>query len=280
MSAKERILVTAALPYANGPLHVGHIAGAYLPADIYARYRRLKGDEVLYICGTDEHGTPITVSAEKEDVTPKDIVDKYHGMQADAFSRLGISFDNFSGTAREVHIKLSQEFFTKILEDGHIYTKTVERPYCDNCKRFLPDRYVKGLCPKCDSKDQRGDQCEDCGTQLEPHELVDAYCVLCRGTPRMRETKHWFFRLSEFGEPLREWVEGNTHWPSNARNFALGWIKEGLKDRAITRDLSWGVPVPLSDAQGKVLYVWFDAPIGYISSKFLISTIEPPPFYT
>jgi methionyl-tRNA synthetase len=261
-----RYLVTAALPYANGPLHVGHAVGAYIPADVYCRYLRQNGRDVLYICGTDEHGTPITVTADSEGVSPRDVVDKYHKIQEDAFKKLNISFDNFSGTARPMHHKLSQEFFTTVLEKGFVYEKTVERPYCPSCRKFLPDRYVKGTCPACDSPDQRGDQCESCGKQLEPHELKNAYCSLCKGKPEMRKTKHWFFRLSSLSKQLKEWVEGNTQWPSNARNFALGWLKEGLEDRAITRDIAWGIPVPLKGAEGKVLYVWFDAPIGYISS--------------
>jgi methionyl-tRNA synthetase len=264
--SKERVLVTSALPYANGPLHVGHAIGAYIPADVYARYHRVKGNDVLFICGTDEHGTPITVTAGQEGTTPKKVVDKYHGIIEDAFSRLGISFDNFSRTSNELHYKNSQEFFLRILEKGLIYKKTVERPYCPVCKRFLPDRFVKGVCPYCDADDQRGDQCEVCGKQLEPHELKNSYCIICHGKPEQRETEHWFFKLSEFSNKLKKWVQGNRHWPDNARNFALGWISEGLEDRAITRDLDWGVPVPLKEAEGKVLYVWFDAPIGYISS--------------
>jgi len=266
MPKEERILVTAALPYANGPLHIGHAIGAYIPADVYTRYNRLVGNDVIYICGTDEHGTPITVTAEQEGVTEKEIIDKYHKIQEDAFNNLGIDFDNFSGTAREIHYKISQDFFTKIYNKGLIETKTVERPYCPNCKRFLPDRYVKGTCPNCKSTDQRGDQCEKCGKQLEPHELLDPYCAICHGKPEQRKTKHWFFKLSEFSNDLEKWVERNKHWPANARNFALGWIKEGLEDRSITRDLKWGIPVPLKEAKDKVLYVWFDAPIGYISS--------------
>lgn len=268
-------MVTSALPYANGPLHVGHAIGAYLPADVYVRYLRASGHDVVFICGTDEHGTPITVTAEQEGVSPQKVVDKYHDMQLKAFHDLGVEFDNFSGTAREIHHKLSQEFFLKVLKAGFIKEKTVERPYCPNCKRFLPDRYVRGTCPSCESEDERGDQCEKCGKQLEPHELVKPYCSICRSTPEMRETRHWFFKLSEFGEKLKKWIEEkNDHWPPNARNFALGWIKEGLQDRAITRDLKWGIPVPEKDLdgnpidgrEGKVLYVWFDAPIGYISS--------------
>ena len=274
---KERFLVTAALPYANGPLHVGHAIGAYIPADVYVRYSRLAGKDVVFVCGTDEHGTPIAVAAEKEGITPKALVDKYHeGMVAD-FSKLGISFDNFSGTARPLHYKTSQDFFLDILKKGFIYKKTVERPYCPNCKRFLPDRYVRGICPHCKSKDERGDQCESCGKQLEPHELESSYCIICKNPPVMKETDHWFFKLSQFGELLREWAEGNRHWPDNARNFALGWIKEGLEDRAITRDIDWGVPVPVEGVKGKVLYVWFDAPIGYISAtKEWAETIKKP----
>jgi methionyl-tRNA synthetase len=264
--AKRRYLVTAALPYANGPIHIGHAIGCYIPADAYVRYHRMLGDEVVYICGTDEHGTPISVAAEQEGISPKALVDKYHDMHLKAFEGIGVRFDNFSGTARPLHYGVSQDFFRKILEKGLIYQKSVLRPYCPNCKRFLPDRYVKGVCPKCGSADERGDQCEKCSAQLEPHELKEPYCVICRNTPKMRETSHWFFKLSQMAEPLRVWVEGNRHWPTNARNFALGWIREGLQDRAITRDLNWGIPVPAEGGEGKVLYVWFDAPIGYISS--------------
>jgi methionyl-tRNA synthetase len=269
---KERYLVTAALPYANGPLHVGHAVGAYIPADVYSRYLRLKGHDAIYMCGTDEHGTPISVTAETEGITPQQVVDKYYTAISKAFSDLGVSFENFSRTTKKLHYKLSQDFFLKILERGFIYEKTVKRPYCPNCKRFLPDRYVRGVCPKCEAIDQRGDQCEKCGKQLEPHELVQPYCAICGNTPEQRETKHWFFKLSAFGNKLEDWIKGKSvvkmseNLPPNARNFALGWIKEGLQDRAITRDISWGVPVPLEGAEGKVLYVWFDAPIGYISA--------------
>jgi len=267
MAKKERYLVTAALPYANGPVHVGHAIGCYIPADVYTRYLRLSGADVLYICGTDEHGTPITVTAEAEGIAPKQVVEKYHVDQLRAFERLGIKFDNFSGTARPPHYELSQHFFKKALENGLLEKKTVERPYCPSCKRFLPDRYVKGTCPKCEAPDQKGDQCEKCGKQLEPHELIKPYCSICKTTPEHRETAHWFFKLSELAPKLEKWIAKEcTNWPANARNFALGWLKEGLEDRAITRDLSWGIPVPAEGGEGKVLYVWFDAPIGYISS--------------
>jgi len=266
MSEKERILVTAALPYANGPLHVGHAIGAYIPADVYARYQRAKGNDIIFICGTDEHGTPIAVTAEQEGIKPQEVVDKYYKLIAKAFSDLGMSFDNFSRTSIKLHHKNSQDFFVQILKNGFIYKKTVERPYCPKCKKFLPDRYVKGTCPHCGSADERGDQCEKCGKQLEPHELKKPYCAICKTKPEQKGTEHWFFKLSAFEEKLKEWVEKNDHWPANARNFALGWIKEGLEDRAITRDLAWGVKVPVEGAEGKVLYVWFDAPIGYISA--------------
>jgi len=261
-----RYLVTAALPYANGPIHIGHAIGCYIPADVYTRYHRLQGDEVIYICGTDEHGTPISVTAEQEGIDPQDVVKKYHDMHLDAFSGIRVEFTNFSGTARQIHIENSQDFFKTVAENGYVYKKTVRRPYCEGCKRFLPDRYVRGSCPQCESEDQRGDQCEKCGKQLEPHELLDPICSICGDTPVMQDTEHWFFKLTEVSEDLRKWIEENKHWPPNARNFALGWIREGLQDRAITRDLSWGVPVPEEGADGKVLYVWFDAPIGYISS--------------
>lgn len=263
---KERILVTAALPYANGPIHIGHAIGCYIPADVYVRYHRMIGDDVVYICGTDEHGTAISVAAEQEGMTPKQLVDKYHDMHLAAFEGIGVKFDNFSGTSRPIHYELSQDFFKTILGRGLIEKKTVLRPYCPKCNRFLPDRYVKGVCPKCGATDERGDQCEKCSTQLEPQELKNPYCVICKNAPQMRETSHWFFKLSKMSPKLKEWVEDNRHWPDNARNFALGWIKEGLQDRSITRDLNWGIPVPVEGAEGKVLYVWFDAPIGYISS--------------
>jgi methionyl-tRNA synthetase len=263
---KEKILVTSALPYANGPLHVGHAIGAYIPADLYVRYNRMKGNDVVFVGGTDEHGTPIAVAAEKEGVSPQVIVDRYHEAIKKSFVDLGISFDNFSRTTRSIHYETSQQFFKDILEKGFIYKKVVERPYCNSCKRFLPDRYVRGICPHCESKDERGDQCEACGKQLEPHELKESYCVTCRSPPVMKSTEHWFFKLSGFSAELHEWIDENRHWPDNARNFSLGWIKDGLEDRAITRDLSWGVPVPVEGAKGKVLYVWFDAPIGYISA--------------
>ena len=263
---KFRILVTAALPYANGPAHIGHAIGAYIPADIYTRYHRMVGNDVIYICGTDEHGTPISVTAEQEKVNPKKVVDKYHKIISESFNRLGITFDNFSGTTHGKHYEIAQGFFTTILDKGLIYPKEVSRPFCPSCQRFLPDRYVRGVCPKCGAADQRGDQCEECGKQLEPDELKKPYCSICHTTPEMKVTKHWYFKLSKFSGKLKKWIQANKHWPDNSRNFCLSWIREGLEDRAITRDMKWGIPVPLKEAKGKVLYVWFDAPIGYISA--------------
>ncbi len=264
---KKKVLVTSALPYANGPLHIGHIAGAYLPADIYTRFKRLKGDEVIHICGTDEHGVAITIAAEKAGKSPREIVDYYYEDIKRGFERLGIAFDNFSRTSREIHHENSQKFFLRVYEKGYIYKKELEQLYCPHCKRFLPDRYVVGTCPYCGYENARGDQCEKCGRWLEPTELINPRCAICGSTPIIKETYHYYFKLSEFSEPLREWLESKTHWKENVRRTALSWIRDGLRDRAITRDLEWGVKVPLPEAEGKVLYVWFDAPIGYISSN-------------
>lgn len=263
---KERILVTSALPYANGPLHVGHAIGAYIPADIYARYHRLKGNDIVFICGTDEHGTPISIAADKEGISPKEVVDKYHKIIVDAFEKLGIEFDNFSRTTKQLHYRTAQDFFLKILRKGLVYKKKVLRFYCENCRRFLADRYVNGTCPYCGSTGERGDQCESCGRQFDATELKNPKCAICNGTPREKETEHFYFKLSKFSDQLKDWIKKNEHWPENARNFSLKWISEGLEDRAITRDLSWGVPVPLEGMKDKVLYVWFEAPIGYISA--------------
>lgn len=263
----ERYLVTAALPYASGPRHIGHAAGVYIPADIYARYHRMKGHDVVFICGTDEHGTPITVQAAQEGVRPIDIADRYHKVIKDSFDKLGFSFDNFSRTTREIHYRLAQDFFTTLYKKGYIYEKEVELLYCSNCKRFLPDRYVEGVCPHCGAEAARGDQCDACGRILNPTDLVNPHCVICNTAPTTRKSLQWFFKLSAFEDAIKKMLEENRHWPDNVRNFCLQLIeKEGLKDRDITRDLEWGIPVPLPEAKGKVLYVWFDAPIGYISA--------------
>ncbi len=261
-----KILVTSALPYANGNIHLGHLAGAYLPSNIYVRYQRLKKRDVVHICGTDEHGVPITITADREKKSPREIVDRYHESIRKSFEDFGINFDNFSRTSLPLHHRFSQNFFLKIYEKGFIYPKETKQFYCPKCDRFLADRYVLGTCPHCQAGEARGDQCEACGRWLEPSNLENPRCQICGTSPRERITTHWYFKLSHFDRPLREWLATKTHWRDNVKRFCEGWFKEGLEDRPITRDLTWGVPVPLSEAQGKVLYVWFEAPIGYISA--------------
>ncbi|MGC8766638.1 MAG: methionine--tRNA ligase [Brevinematia bacterium] len=261
-----RYIITAALPYANGPLHIGHIAGAYLPADIYYRYKKMKGDDVIFICGTDEHGVPITIRAMQEKTTPEEIIKKYHKLIKESFDKMRIEFDNFSGTHREVHFKISQELFLNVVKNGYTVEKEQEQFYCENDKMFLPDRYITGKCPKCGYEYAKGDQCEKCGSTLEPTDLIDPKCAICGSKPVIKKTKHWYFVLSKFEKQLKEYLESKTDWRPNVRDFALSWIKEGLKDRPISRDLNWGIPLPLEGTEGKVMYVWFEAPIGYISS--------------
>jgi methionyl-tRNA synthetase len=261
-----KLLVTSALPYANGDIHLGHLAGCYLPSDIYVRYQRLKGREVIHICGTDEHGVPVTITAEEQKKSPKEIVDHYYKTIKKAFADFGIVFDNFSRTTLPLHYRLAQDFFTRIYDKGYIYAKEIEQFYCPQCKRFLPDRYITGKCPRCQADGAKGDQCESCGRWLEPFELVEPQCLICGEKPQRQATKHWYFRLSAFQDKLTNWIETRSGWKEQVVAFVRGWLKEGLKDRPITRDMTWGVPVPLDEAKGKVLYVWFDAPIGYISS--------------
>lgn len=261
-----KYLITSALPYANGPIHIGHIAGAYLPADIYYRYRKMKKDDVIFICGTDEHGVPITIRAMQENTTPEEIVKKYHEQIKESFKKLYIEFDNFSGTHRDIHFKISQEFFLNVLNNGYTVVKEQEQFYCENDKMFLPDRYVTGKCPKCGYEYAKGDQCEKCGSTLDPIELIDPKCAICGNKPVTKKTKHWYFTLNKFEERLREYLNSKVDWKPNVRDFALSWINEGLKDRPISRDLNWGVPLPIEGTEGKVMYVWFEAPIGYISS--------------
>ncbi|MCS7258298.1 MAG: methionine--tRNA ligase [candidate division WOR-3 bacterium] len=261
-----KILVTAALPYANGEIHLGHLAGAYLPADIYVRYLRLKQQDVIFICGSDEHGVPITIAAEQQKVSPQTIVDRYHKSIKESFKKFGCSFDNYSRTSLPLHHKTAQEFFLKIYTRGYVYPKTISQFYCPECKMFLADRYVIGRCPYCENDKARGDQCELCGRWLEPFNLIEPKCRTCGSTPHERQTTHYFFKLSEFENALKTWIKEKSHWKDNVKKFCEGWFAQGLEDRAITRDLTWGVKVPLPEAQDKVLYVWFDAPIGYISS--------------
>jgi len=262
----RKIIVTAALPYANGKLHLGHLRSTYIPADIYARYLRLRGCDVLYVCATDEHGTPISVRAETEGVSPKQVVDKYHRLIRRDLEKVGCSFDIFSRTTLPAHYKLTQEFFKRLLKKNYIYEKDYEQLFCPKCKRFLPDRYVEGSCPHCGYEEARGDSCDGCGRYLKPTELIKPHCIICGSTPSIRRTKHWFFKLGVFQDFLEEWLERSKELPANVKNYALGWLREGLKDWCITRDLEWGVPVPVKGAEGKVVYVWFDAPIGYVSS--------------
>ncbi len=263
-----RTLVTSALPYANGPVHLGHLAGVYLPADIYVRYKRLKGEDIIHIGGSDEHGVPITITAEKEGISPQDVVDRYHRMNQNAFSRCGISFDYYGRTSSEVHHKTAQEFFLDIEQKGIFQQKTDKLFFDRKAGRFLSDRYVTGTCPVCNNPEANGDQCEQCGTHLSPLELINPKSKLSDATPELRDTMHWYFPLGRFQEQLEGYVQGHEDdWRSNVVNYTRTWLTQGLKERAITRDLSWGIKVPLEreEALGKVLYVWFDAVLGYIS---------------
>ena len=261
-----KILVTSALPYANGEIHFGHLAGAYLPADIYVKYHRLRGSDVIYICGSDEHGVPITIAAAQQGKSPREIIDRYHLSIRRSFEEFGIEFDNYSRTSLPLHHKTAQEFFLRVYEKGLIRPQVTRQLYCPGCRMFLADRYVEGTCPSCNSPGARGDQCESCGRWIEPTDLVNPQCKTCGATPEVRETTHWFFDLPQFEARLREWVSGKKDWKSNVKRFCEGWFDRGLRERPVTRDLSWGVPVPLPEARDKVMYVWFDAPIGYISS--------------
>jgi len=263
---REKYLVTSALPYANGHLHIGHVAGAYLPADIFVRFQKLLSNDVIYICGTDENGAPISIKAEAEGKTPREIVDYYHDSIVKSFQDLEIDFDNFSGTARPDHTEISQKFFLSLLNKGYVIQKTTQQLYCEHDKRFLADRYIEGTCPYCGAEGARGDQCDACGKLIDATKLIDPKCKICGNTPVVKETTNWFLELPKFEKPLREWLKTKTYWKENVLNFILSWLNEGLIERSITRDLNWGIPVPLDDAEGKVLYVWFDAPIGYLSS--------------
>jgi len=269
MIQSERILVTAALPYANGPIHLGHLAGAYLPADIYVRYQRLKRRDVLFICGSDEHGVPITITAEKEGIRPQDVVDRYHMQNAAAFEKFGVSFDNYSRTSLPLHHRTAQEFFEDFHRRGLLREKQEKQFYDPKAKKFLPDRYVEGTCPVCANPDARGDQCEKCGSYLSPLELIRPRSKITGETPEVRETSHWYFPLGEYQERLEAYIKDRDTrdgWKENVLNYCRSWFKEGLQDRAVTRDLDWGVHVPLEGYAHKVLYVWFDAVLGYISS--------------
>lgn len=277
MTAKKKHLITAALPYANGALHLGHLAGAYLPADIYARYLRLMGKEVLFVCGSDEHGAAITIRAKKDGVSPQEIIDTYHHLNKDTFEKLGISFDIYHRTSEPLHHETAQDFFKKLYELGTEFEeRTTEQYYDEAYDQFLADRYITGTCPRCGHEEAYGDQCESCGATLSPTELLKPRSVLSGETPSLRATKHWYFRLDQHADWLREFIQSGTlngkphhdaaGWRKHVVGQCLSWLDGGLQPRAITRDLDWGIPVPLEDAEGKVLYVWFDAPIGYISA--------------
>ena len=265
---KKRHTITAALPYANGPIHIGHLAGAYIPADIYSRYLRLKGKDIVFVCGSDEHGAAIPIRAKKEGISPQKIIDKYHTIIKDSFEEFGISFDNYSRTSSKTHHKMASDFFNDLNKKNIFIEKESEQLYDLKENQFLADRYVEGECPKCNFDGAYGDQCESCGSSLNATDLINPKSKLSGNKPSLKKTKHWFLPLNNFEEFLNKWFlkEKKEDWKANVFGQVKSWINEGLKPRAITRDLDWGIPVPIKEATGKVLYVWFDAPIGYISS--------------
>jgi len=263
----ERILVCTAWPYANGAIHLGHVAGSLLPPDIFAKFHRLKGNDVLMVSGSDQHGTPVTVRAEREGVSPQEVADRYHEINSRAIKDLGITYDLFTKTHTENHFEVVHDVFLRLLEKGHLYKRKMLQYYCPTCERFLPDRYVEGTCPECGYDKARGDQCDRCGMTFEAGSLESAGCTNCGTRPLLRETEHYFFRLSSFQRPLLEWIEDKHHWKQNVQTFTRKWLEAGLEDRAITRDMTWGVPVPLDGWENKVIYVWFEAVIGYLSAS-------------
>jgi methionyl-tRNA synthetase len=264
----ERIFIGVAWPYANGSLQLGHIAGANLPADIFARYHRLKGNEVLMVSGSDQHGTPITIEAEKRGQTPKEVVDHYQREFTDCWRKIGITWDLYTSTGTANHTEVAQDIFLKLLEKGYLYKDTMSQFYCAKCQRFLPDRYVEGKCPACGAAGARGDQCDVCGKPLNATELINPYCRICKTTPVLKDSEHFFLKLSAFQERLQKWAEENkARWRPNVYGLTQRYLKEGLRDRAITRDIDWGVPVPVKGFENKRLYVWFEAVIGYLSAS-------------
>lgn len=264
----KRYTLTAALPYTNGPIHIGHLAGVYVPADIYARYLRLKGHDVAFICGSDEHGVPITIKAKKEGISPQDVVDRYHKIIKDSFNEFGISFDNYSRTSAEIHHETASDFFKTLHQKGAFLEETTDQLYDSKAQQFLADRFVIGTCPKCGHTESYGDQCEACGTSHNATDLIQPKSAITGNVPELKSTKHWYLPLDKHEDFLKQWI-GKDHkadWKSNVYGQCMSWINDGLRPRAVTRDLDWGIPVPVEGADGKVLYVWFDAPIGYISS--------------
>ena len=267
MEDPKRYLVTTALPYANGPIHIGHVAGAFLPADIYVRFLRLKNRKVIFIGGSDEHGVPITIRARQEGITPQQVVDKYHELNKRNLLDFGISFDIFSRTTNPVHKETASAFFKTLLDKGLLKEKESEQYYDEEAKQFLADRYIRGTCPKCGYEEAYGDQCEGCGTSLSPEELINPHSYLSGSKPILKKTKHWYLPLGDYQDWLKKWIlEDHKEWKVNVYGQCKSWLEQGLQDRAVTRDLDWGVPVPVENAERKVLYVWFDAPIGYISA--------------
>ncbi len=278
--AKEKVLVTSALPYANGPIHLGHLSGAYLPADIYVRYKRLNGDDIIYICGSDEHGVPITISADKEKVSPQVIIDRFHEANKKAFERFGMSFDNYSRTSLPIHHETAKEFFLEFYNRGLLIEKKSLQFFDDKANMFLPDRYVEGTCPKCGNTEARSDECEVCGSLYDPSELLNPKSKISGSTPTLKETTHFYFPLGKYQPELEKYVDDMNKkfgWKDNVLQYCRGWFKDGLKDRAITRDLDWGIKVPVDSAAGKVIYVWFEAVLGYISSTKELSQLENQP---
>jgi methionyl-tRNA synthetase len=263
----EKIFIGVAWPYANGSLHLGQIAGANLPADIFARYHRIKGNNVLMVSGSDQHGTPITIKAEQEGKTPEEIARHYQQEYLDCWQKLGISFDLYTTTGTRNHAEVAQDIFLRLLEKGHLYRDTVSQAYCPSCRRFLPDRYIEGTCPYCRADGARGDQCDACSQPMNPSELIAPYCHICKTPPVFKDSEHFFLKLSAFQEDLEKWVEGKSQWRPNVIGLTRRYLKEGLKDRAITRDIDWGIPVPVEGFENKRIYVWFEAVIGYLSAS-------------
>ena len=267
-NSPKRFTITAALPYTNGPVHIGHLAGVYVPADIYSRFQRIQGNDVAFVCGSDEHGVPITIKAKKEGITPQQVVDKYHAIIKQSFQDFGITFDNYSRTTAKIHHDTASEFFKKLYEDGKFIEQTTEQFYDKEANQFLADRFILGTCPKCGFEESYGDQCESCGTSHNATDLINPKSSITGNTPSLKETKHWFLPLDQYEPWLKDWiVKGHKKdWKTNVYGQCKSWIDDGLRPRAVTRDLDWGIPVPIEGADGKVLYVWFDAPIGYISA--------------
>lgn len=275
----SKIVVNVAWPYANGTIHLGHVAGSLLPADLFSRYNRLIGNEVLMVGGSDMHGTPITISAEKAGMTPEQYAEKYHQINKKAIEDMGIEYSLFNKTHCQTHIEITQKLFLDLRDHGYIYTKGTDQYYCPKCARFLPDRYVEGVCPKCGAEKTRSDQCDACGTTFETGDLLKPYCTLCGSEPEIRNTEHFFLKLSAFREPLLRYLEDKDYWRANVKAFTKNWLEDGLNDRAITRDMSWGVPIPVEGWDDKVIYVWFEAVIGYLSASIEYSRMIGKPDY-